>query len=40
MTGDTDPQIMRSMAAQGIAVQHKPVDPTRLMAAITHVIQD
>ena len=34
VTGDTDPALLRSMATQGIAVLHKPVEISGLQAAI------
>lgn len=38
ITGDTDPQLMRSMADRGILVQHKPVDIEALQLCIEQVI--
>jgi PAS domain S-box-containing protein len=35
VTGDTDPRLMRTMASQGIAVQHKPLRIESLQACIT-----
>ncbi len=38
ITGDTDPQLMRSMAAQGIAVEHKPLDFSALQRCIAKAV--
>jgi PAS domain S-box-containing protein len=39
ITGDTDPDLMRSMADRGILVQHKPVDVDTLQVCIGQVMQ-
>jgi PAS domain S-box-containing protein len=39
ITGDSDPQLMRSMAAQGIAVEHKPLDFKSLQLCIAKAVK-
>jgi PAS domain S-box-containing protein len=38
ITGDTDPSLMRGMSEHGIPIQHKPLAPDALLAAIEQVI--
>jgi DNA-binding NarL/FixJ family response regulator len=38
ITGDTDPNLMRGMSEHGIPIQHKPLAPDALLAAIEQVI--
>jgi len=38
ITGDTDPRLLRSMALQGIAVQHKPLDFKALQIGISRAV--
>ena len=37
ITGDTDPELIRSMAEHGIEIQYKPLNPTDLLAFIAQV---
>ena len=39
VTGDSDPQLMRSMADRGIVVQHKPLEFETLQACIAQMVK-
>jgi hypothetical protein len=39
ITGDTDPALMRSMVARGIAVHHKPLQFDKLQSFILDATQ-
>jgi DNA-binding NtrC family response regulator len=39
ITGDTDPELVRSMAKRGIAIQYKPLRFDALQAFVSHAIE-
>jgi hypothetical protein len=39
ITGDTDPQVLRSMSRRGIAVQHKPLELDRLLNCLAELTE-